>query len=869
MILVNFEYTNKDELYSYINKNNIQNNDKTLIQIFSSKKNMNYSIKVKNELNEYLPNASIIGTSTAGTINCGKIIDDTVIISFCIFEESTTISKAYSNSNIDFILDDLKTTLIKDNTKLLIAFVNTFSFDSTKLLKKINNIYPKLTIAGGNAGDDFRFEQCHIFSKDLDSCDVAFISINSDVLNVKTNYLFNWQTIGESMIITKAEGSTVFTIDNKKAVDVYEEYLGKNIVNNLLEYGIEFPLIFEDNNTIIGRALIGFDSKIGSITFAGEIPQNGKVQFGFANLESINTKNENIINNIFQKKQEAIFIYTCGSRRQMLGGFLEDELHMINKFGDTSGFITYGEFFHNQTSCSNNLLNITTTFVSLNEKESTTKVLKEALPTYVNRKDFRLNALTTLIAKTTTKLEENIFYLEQFKNAVNESSIFSTANKEGIITNVNTNFEKISGYSKDELIGKPHNIVRHPDISKEKFKELWGTIKSGKSWNGLMKNRNKMGKDYYVLSTIQPVFYKNGKFREYIGIRHDVSELEEYKILLKHELDFTSKNLEENLNYTKQYENAINTSVAIIKTNKNNEITYANKQFLKLSGYTTEELKNMPWKNIVNDNHIMNGDYENILKNVSKGKILKKILVNKGKNSRTFTSKSIFYPITFINGEIIETLHVINNITDIINLNREIEDTQKEVVLTMGAIGETRSKETGLHVKRVAEYSYLLAILYGLTQKKATLLKQASPMHDIGKVGIPDSILNKPGKLTFDEFEIMKTHAQLGYEMLKHSKREILKTSAIVAHEHHEKWDGSGYPRGLKGEDIHIYGRITAIADVFDALGNDRIYKKAWELDKILELFQEQKNKQFDPFLVELFFNNLDKFLKIRDELKD
>ncbi|MEC7987201.1 MAG: HD domain-containing phosphohydrolase, partial [Myxococcota bacterium] len=147
-----------------------------------------------------------------------------------------------------------------------------------------------------------------------------------------------------------------------------------------------------------------------------------------------------------------------------------------------------------------------------------------------------------------------------------------------------------------------------------------------------------------------------------------------------------------------------------------------------------------------------------------------------------------------------------------LDLAKEIEETQREVVFTMGAIGETRSKETGNHVKRVAEYSRLLALLYGLDEPQAELLKQASPMHDIGKVGIPDRILNKPGRLNAEEWAIMKTHARLGYDMLNHSNRPILKAAAIVAHEHHEKWSGAGYPRGLKGEEIHIFGRITAVA---------------------------------------------------------
>ena len=203
------------------------------------------------------------------------------------------------------------------------------------------------------------------------------------------------------------------------------------------------------------------------------------------------------------------------------------------------------------------------------------------------------------------------------------------------------------------------------------------------------------------------------------------------------------------------------------------------------------------------------------------------------------------------------------------SLQDEITETQREVVFTMGAIGESRSKETGNHVKRVAEYSKLFALYYGLPEDEAEMIKQASPMHDIGKVAIPDAILNKPGKFTLEEFEHMKKHADLGYEMLKHSNRSLLKCASIVAYEHHEKYNGKGYPNGTSGEDIHIYGRITAVADVFDALGSDRCYKKAWDDEKIFNFFKEERGEHFDPKLIDIFFEHLDEFLVIRDTFKD
>ena len=202
-------------------------------------------------------------------------------------------------------------------------------------------------------------------------------------------------------------------------------------------------------------------------------------------------------------------------------------------------------------------------------------------------------------------------------------------------------------------------------------------------------------------------------------------------------------------------------------------------------------------------------------------------------------------------------------------LMEEINQTQKELIFRMGVTGENRSKETGFHVKRVAEYSWLLAKLYGLSIEECDILRDVSPMHDIGKIGIKDAILNKPGRLDDLEMDIMKTHVQIGYEILQSSDLPLLQAAAIVAHEHHERYDGKGYPNQLQGEDIHIYGRITALADVFDALGSERVYKNAWDDERIFTLFREERGKHFDSKLVDIFIENREKFFAIRDEFKD
>lgn len=459
--------------------------------------------------------------------------------------------------------------------------------------------------------------------------------------------------------------------------------------------------------------------------------------------------------------------------------------------------------------------------------------------------------------------------IEQLNRAIDRTTLVSKTDTKGKITYANDAFVALSGFTRKELLGKPHNIVRHEETPKEVFKEMWETIQHKKIWHGSLKNRIKDDGSYTVDATILPITDVNDDIIEYIAIRHDITELENYKELLKNQLVDTSKSLSETVNYTSQYEEAINSSTAILKTDTKNIITFANEQFCKVSGYSIEELVGINCETLRCEDHVQSGDCDQVSDRLSKRQIATIVFTNVDKNAKNYTIDTVIFPISDVHGDIIEHLHVMHDISEIVNLSHEIEETQREVVFRMGAIGETRSKETGNHVKRVAEYSKLLGTLYGLSKDDAELLKQASPMHDIGKVGIPDAVLNKPGSLDANEWKIMQTHSELGYEMLKHSERPILKAAATVANEHHEKWDGSGYPNGLEKEDIHIYGRITAVADVFDALGSDRCYKEAWPLEKILNLFKEESGKHFDPQLVEYFLSNLDQFLEIRDQFKD
>ena len=206
---------------------------------------------------------------------------------------------------------------------------------------------------------------------------------------------------------------------------------------------------------------------------------------------------------------------------------------------------------------------------------------------------------------------------------------------------------------------------------------------------------------------------------------------------------------------------------------------------------------------------------------------------------------------------------------DNILLNQEITDTQAELILRLGDVVESRSNEAGNHVRRMSQVCHLLAQASGMPDEEVATLMHAAPMHDVGKIATPDAVLLKPGRLTPDEWEIMKQHPTVGLQILDGSTRPILKAAAVIAHQHHEKFDGTGYPQGLKGEDIHPYARIVAVADVFDALSHERCYKEAWPVDQVRDYLREVAGKHLDPYYVDLLIKNMDKAVEINRQWPD
>ncbi|MDX2505876.1 MAG: two-component system response regulator [Gammaproteobacteria bacterium] len=200
---------------------------------------------------------------------------------------------------------------------------------------------------------------------------------------------------------------------------------------------------------------------------------------------------------------------------------------------------------------------------------------------------------------------------------------------------------------------------------------------------------------------------------------------------------------------------------------------------------------------------------------------------------------------------------------------KELQDTRLQVIQRLGRAAEFKDNETGLHIIRMSNYSQILALAIGLSKEEGELILNAAPMHDVGKIGIPDNILLKPGKLTASEWEIMQQHPQMGADIIRLDDSELLSAAKTIALSHHEKWNGCGYPAGLKGEQIHLYARIVAVADVFDALTSERPYKKAWAVEETLNLLQSESGKHFEPKLISSFLKMMPEILQIKAKYEE
>jgi len=503
-----------------------------------------------------------------------------------------------------------------------------------------------------------------------------------------------------------------------------------------------------------------------------------------------------------------------------------------------------------------------------NDVEYLFRALELGIQHYIT-KPISIERLLNKLAELTERMqllkqvEENRRLLEQYKMLVDEKAIVVKMDKNGNIIYMNQQFCEISGYSEAELLGQYYLFSLDEDGQQDVLNDIKQSLEKNNKWQGILKKRAKSGCIYVVDVTLVAIIDALNKVSEFVALMVDMSEVYEKFERLSLNL---KQDLSEQKHYLQEYERAFELGTSLCIINTDGQVISANKNFSATLNYTPGELNGLSLCDLV-----QNGvDFkERVLKKVINHGFSSRVIKVLTKNGGFRTLSIIVVGIHNQAGDIHSLMNLCHDISETINSNEDIIENQKDLIYVLGEVVENRSHETGLHIKRVALISELLARKYGFSEEYATMIKLASPLHDIGKVGIPDDILHKNGKLSVDEYQIIKKHAELGYRLLNKLDKPLIKMAATIAHEHHEYFNGLGYPTGLVGEHIAIEARIVSLVDVFDALSSRRIYKEPWTDAEIIDYLNKNKSVQFDPELVDLFMENIDEIISIRECFKE
>jgi len=530
----NYIYRDSNDLDKYITRNSIDTQaSELLIQMFTSLREADAIEKIAQEILEKFPNATLIGSSTSGEIVEGKMLEESTVLSISHFEKSR-VKSFYAMEHDSFELGfTLSKQIFSKETKCVISFLDGLLHNGQEYLNGLASLnYNRAIIAGGMAADDLKFERTFtIYGTKVFSGGAVCATIEGDDLIAYEEYNLGWKAVGPTFTITKSDGARVYEINNRPVKEVYAEVLGEIAVENMPASTIEFPLIHQEGELLVARSMLWVFND-GSILYGGDLEEGEEVRFGIGSRTLVNkfTLQEKLQHE--QEDLQACFIYSCIARKQFLGSDLEKSFRLVNSIAPSSGFFTYGEFFANKERVK--LLNVTTTMLFLQEK-GTQKQKKrhelERIDSSASKTDSALFHLIDYVTKELHIQEREFrtskFKLDEFLKALDSTVIISRTDTEGIITYVNERFAEISGYTKEELIGQPHSIVRDPSVPKEVFRDLWKEIKKGNIWRGEFANRAKDGRSYYVKSSIIPIHDENQNIIEYMAIREDVTSLVE------------------------------------------------------------------------------------------------------------------------------------------------------------------------------------------------------------------------------------------------------------------------------------------------------------------------------------------------------
>jgi c-di-GMP phosphodiesterase len=401
---------------------NMDKKDSILIQVFTGVVEIGFINKIIDEIVSVLPQAEIIGTTTAGEIYRENVFTNTTIISFTIFEKVQIKAKLLNNNNNEYKLGiKIVEELVEEDTKVIILFSDGLLTNGYDIIKGIQSANSNIVVCGGKAGDNGYLKETFVFTKEgITKNGIAAVSLTGKYLNVTTERSFGWSTIGKLMTITKASDNKIFTIDNVKAVDIYRKYLGDEVAKGLPMSATEFPLIHVKNGIHIARVAFACHED-GSLSFLGKVEVGDKVQFGYGNVNMLTAQSLEIANRLKDKNVEAIFAYSCSVRRAFMQDKINLETYPVNNIAPTFGFFTYGEFF--TFNHSNELLNVTMTILGISEGEQVFKkneivLTKNESPSksFFEGKDLGvIKVFTNLVNETTKELQQANEMLQEQK----------------------------------------------------------------------------------------------------------------------------------------------------------------------------------------------------------------------------------------------------------------------------------------------------------------------------------------------------------------------------------------------------------------------------------------------------------------------
>lgn len=532
MKVLNLIYKDFSSLKKLVKSECLVDAKSILVQFFDGRNNDTLFREMAKKLTEMLPNAVVIGVSTAGGIFDGRITEESVVISICSFSQ-TKLIPLYS-PECDYGSGSHIGSIIPTQCKATIFYAEGYSGNPESFLHGIHDARNSLDIAGGIASNDSTSSYTLIsLNKNVYEKGIVGVAFDNPKLQIIKEWKLDWNPIGKPMIITKAENATVYELDNKPIMDVIKYYFGEDALSRFSLFVAKFALLKVENGVQVARASLV--TKENSLTFAGNLNVGDSVRFGIIDIHKLLKNNHTSL----PYKPEVLWIYSCGGRKAYVGDLLEHEFSAFKSISPTVGFFSFGEFF--KTPHAIKIFNLTTTIFGLSEHKHDFQQTTTELAC-IDQKYMGMSAVTKFSSAVTRELEQTIQALDAYKTAVDINTIVSRTDLFGRITYVNDLFVKISGYSREELIGKTYYIIHHPDTPHGKFKKIWEIVQSGNIWQGSLTFRSKTAETYYLEVAFVPIFDENGKIIECISTCNDITKMvEQQQRIIKQTTDELTK----------------------------------------------------------------------------------------------------------------------------------------------------------------------------------------------------------------------------------------------------------------------------------------------------------------------------------------